>query len=59
MNRIERDIDELARRLAGSAGIVWESLNDYPGYSKTCWREKAQAMMHALDPREQAIANPP
>ncbi len=38
------DQDRLARLLALGAGVDWDRLGDYPGYSKSYWREQAQAM---------------
>ena len=29
------------------AGIVWDSLSNYPGYQKYIWRERARAVLTA------------
>ncbi|WP_156678652.1 hypothetical protein [Sphingomonas profundi] len=42
--RHEADHDRLARMLALNAGVEWDRLSDYPGYSKYYWREQAEAM---------------
>lgn len=41
-------IDRLARLLAAGAGIDWNRLGEYPGYTRYYWREQAQAMHAAL-----------
>ena len=38
------DLDELARTLAAHAGIDWDRLATYPGYTRNAWREKARAL---------------
>ena len=42
--RQDRDEDWLARRLAMNAGVEWDRLANYPGYSRYYWREQAEAM---------------
>jgi hypothetical protein len=42
-------IDQVARAMASKAGVVWDSLNDYPGYTKNYWREQAQGILHVAD----------
>jgi hypothetical protein len=44
----QTDSDRLAQMLAAKAGVDWERLGDYPGYSKYYWREQAQAIHAAL-----------
>jgi len=40
-------VDELARRLAAEAGLVWEQFSDHPGYQKYLWREQAAVILAA------------
>ena len=54
-------VEELAQRFAAEAGVAWASLNNYPGYLKNTWREKAlevlaAAGLHAEREAEPAIA---
>lgn len=42
------DLDTIARQLAASAGIFWDDLNDYPGYTKNIWRDQAQTVINAI-----------
>lgn len=43
------DIDRLARALSQSAGQRWDALSNYPGYSKTYWREQAATLLGVRD----------
>jgi hypothetical protein len=47
-------VDQVARGMAANAGIVWDMLNDYPGYTKNYWREQARAVLQVAEaqPRE-------
>ena len=38
------DFEALARKLAANAGIDWDRLDSYPGYSRNAWREKAREL---------------
>ena len=42
-------IDRIARTLAGSAGLVWDLLERYPGYGRGYWRDRARATLRALE----------
>lgn len=44
------DLDSIARQLAAAAGVYWDELNDYPGYTKNIWREQARVMISAISP---------
>jgi hypothetical protein len=46
-------VDQVARCMAANAGIIWDTLNDYPGYTKNYWREQARALLRV------AMAQPP
>ena len=49
--RMERTmIDALARAMAANAGVAWDLLNDYPGYTRNYWRDQAEAVLRAVLP---------
>jgi hypothetical protein len=55
--RIERTmIDALARAMAANAGVAWDMLNDYPGYTRNYWRDQAEAVLRAVLPPAPAKA---
>lgn len=49
MSPARLQIDRLARALAQSAGQQWDSLANYPGYSKAYWRERAATLLGLRD----------
>ena len=59
MTWIDREIDDVARHLATNAGIIWETLGNYPGYAKNCWRERALAMIQAFEAAEKRARDSP
>lgn len=64
MVRVDRmTIDAVARVLAANAGIVWETLNDHPGYARNQWREQARAVIdvmqaHSRGAMEEGVPSP-
>ena len=40
-------VDEIARRLAEQAGVVWATLSNHPGYQKYIFREQARELLAA------------
>ena len=48
MTRNAADLDYVARQLAARAGVCWDELNDYPGYTKNCWRDEARDLLAAI-----------
>lgn len=46
-NRSEQEqaLERVAQELAMIGGASWERMNNYPGYAKAYWRDKALAMM--------------
>lgn len=41
-------IDQLARAMAANAGVAWDLLNDYPGYTRNYWRDQAETVLRAM-----------
>jgi hypothetical protein len=41
-------VDRMARHLATEAGENWEAMNNYPGYERNRWREKAETALTAF-----------
>lgn len=42
------EVEQTARMLASAAGVTWEKLPRYPGYSRNLWREEAAAILGPL-----------
>jgi hypothetical protein len=49
------NIEQVARALALSAGVIWDHLDPYPGYLRGIWRAKAQELLRDVT-RTQGIA---
>ena len=41
-------IEQMARALALSAGVIWDHLDPYPGYLRGIWRAKAKELLRDL-----------
>jgi hypothetical protein len=41
-------IEQMARALAASAGVIWEHLDHYPGYLRGIWRGKAMELLRDM-----------
>jgi hypothetical protein len=50
MGGLVTDLDTIAKQIALNSGIVWDSLNEYPGYNKNYWREQARSLIISLTP---------
>ena len=49
------NIEQVARALAASAGVIWDHLDHYPGYLRGIWRAKAKELLrHVTPPQELA-----
>ncbi|WP_380874317.1 hypothetical protein ACFB49_47170 [Sphingomonas sp. DBB INV C78] len=51
----EANVDRVARTMAASAGIDWDSLNDHPGYARNYWRERARAVSATVRSEQAAL----
>ena len=49
-------IEEMARALAASAGVIWDHLDRYPGYMRGRWRSEAIRLLAAQNGRVQGLA---
>ncbi|HEX8444936.1 MAG TPA: hypothetical protein VF631_14955 [Allosphingosinicella sp.] len=50
------NIDCLARALAASAGLNWERLDHYPGFTRGRWRSEAERLIGKMGRRENRAA---
>lgn len=50
MARFIVTLDEVARKLAAEAGVLWRELPDHPGYSKGRWRDRARCLIRRATP---------
>ena len=41
-------IEQVARALALSAGVIWDHLDPYPGYLRGIWRAKAKELLRDM-----------
>jgi len=49
------NIEQVARALALSAGVIWDHLDPYPGYLRGIWRTKAKELLRDVT-RTEGIA---
>lgn len=43
------NIERVARALASSAGLVWDHMEKYPGYSRGIWVAKARQLLSGMN----------
>ena len=48
-------VEQMARALAASAGVIWDHLDHYPGYLRGIWRGKALELLRQM-PQTRSIA---
>ena len=46
-------LDDVAIRLAADAGQAWTAMNDFPGYTRTIWRDEARLEVLRRQPAAQ------
>jgi hypothetical protein len=42
------NVEQIARALAASAGVIWDQMEKYPGYARGIWLNKARLLVNHM-----------